>query len=165
MATAHLIYGYLGSGKTTFAKKLENEIAALRFSPDEWMFQLFGSNPPAEHFAEYHQKIDGLITRYWIDALRLGLDVILDFGFWSRESRDKTRALVAANGACHRLYFLDCPESIQRERCRIRNHDLQGSLVIDDNTFEIFKARFESVGLDEVFEVIQTTDASGEVLG
>ncbi len=156
MATAHLIYGYLGSGKTTFAKKLEHEVAALRFSPDEWMAHLFGTNPPAEHFSEYYQKIDGLIARYWVDALRLGLDVILDFGFWSRESRDKARAVIAENGALHRLYFLDCPESLQRERCRMRNHDLQGSLIIDDNTFEIFRTRFEPLGADEVAEVVQT---------
>ena len=32
MATAHLIYGYLGAGKTTFAKKLERELPAIRFS-------------------------------------------------------------------------------------------------------------------------------------
>lgn len=154
MATAHLIYGYLGSGKTTFAKKLEQDLAAIRFSPDEWMSQLYGSNPPAEHFAEYYQKIDGIITRYWINTLNRGVDVILDYGFWSRESRDRTRALVEAQGAAHKLYFLDCPESVQRERCRRRNSDLQGSLVIDDNTFEIFKSRFEPIGPDEVVEVV-----------
>jgi predicted kinase len=158
MATAHLIYGYLGAGKTTFAKRLEKEINALRFSPDEWMFELYGNNPPAELFSEYHKRIDTIIERYWTNSLRLGLDVILDYGFWSRDSRDKTRAIITANGASHKLYFLDCPEHIQLERCQKRNHDLQGSLYIDDNTFEIFKARFEPLGDDEIAEVVKSDD-------
>ena len=158
MATAHLIYGYLGAGKTTFAKKLEKEIPAIRFSPDEWMAQLYGTNPPTELFSDYYQRIDYLIERYWVNTLQLGLDVILDFGFWFRESRDKTRTIVATLGAKHQLYFLDCPEHIQLERCRKRNHDLQGSLFIDDNAFELFKTRFEPLGADEAFEVIQTDE-------
>ena len=64
--------------------------------------------------------------------------------------------LLSQRMVLHRLYFLDCPESLQRERCRMRNHDLQGSLIIDDNTFEIFRTRFEPLGADEVAEVVQT---------
>jgi hypothetical protein len=37
MSTAHLIHGFLGAWKTTFAKKLEAELGAVRFSQDEWM--------------------------------------------------------------------------------------------------------------------------------
>jgi predicted kinase len=32
MRTAHLIHGYLGAGKTTFAKTLEKEAIAIRFT-------------------------------------------------------------------------------------------------------------------------------------
>jgi predicted kinase len=31
MPTAHLIHGYLGAGKTTFARQLERDIPAIRF--------------------------------------------------------------------------------------------------------------------------------------
>jgi len=40
MPTAHLIHGYLGAGKTTFARQLERNIPAIRFSHDEWMVRL-----------------------------------------------------------------------------------------------------------------------------
>lgn len=39
---AHLICGFIGSGKTTFARKLEKETGAARFTKDEWMVRLFG---------------------------------------------------------------------------------------------------------------------------
>jgi predicted kinase len=32
MATAHLIHGFLGVGKTTFARQLEGRLPAIRFS-------------------------------------------------------------------------------------------------------------------------------------
>lgn len=37
MPTVHMIHGFVGVGKTTFAKKLQQEVNAVRFSPDEWM--------------------------------------------------------------------------------------------------------------------------------
>ena len=33
--TAYLLYGFAGAGKTTFARRFENEAHALRFSHDD----------------------------------------------------------------------------------------------------------------------------------
>ena len=45
MTNLHLIYGFVRAGKTTFARKLESEISAIRFTHDEWMVKLYGHNP------------------------------------------------------------------------------------------------------------------------
>jgi predicted kinase len=45
MATAHLIRGFLGVGKTMLARRLEQDIPAIRFSHDEWMTRLYGDDP------------------------------------------------------------------------------------------------------------------------
>ena len=42
MATLHLICGLPCSGKTTLAKRLEQELPALRLAPDEWMARIVG---------------------------------------------------------------------------------------------------------------------------
>jgi hypothetical protein len=39
-AALHLICGQAGSGKTTYAKQLEMQLSAFRFSKDEWMVSL-----------------------------------------------------------------------------------------------------------------------------
>lgn len=39
----HLLCGLPGSGKTTLARLLEQELPALRLTPDEWMKPLFGA--------------------------------------------------------------------------------------------------------------------------
>ena len=51
-ATLYLIHGYIASGKMTYAKKLEAETDAIRFTLDEWMVNFYGANPPANKFAE-----------------------------------------------------------------------------------------------------------------
>jgi hypothetical protein len=45
-ATAFMIHGYLGAGKTTLARRLEVEHAAIRFTHDYWMGTLYGDDPP-----------------------------------------------------------------------------------------------------------------------
>jgi predicted kinase len=120
MAAAHLIHGYLGAGKTTFARQLERDLPAIRFSHDEWMARLYGDDPPAEHFAEFYRKIYEQVEEVWLRCLELGLDVILDFGFWSRE-RDSTREKISALGAQAHLYRLTCFEDEAWRRIEKRN--------------------------------------------
>jgi predicted kinase len=49
---AHIIIGFIGSGKTTFARKLEKETGAVRFTKDEWMVRVFGNIPKSNQFAK-----------------------------------------------------------------------------------------------------------------
>ena len=45
MPTLFLTCGLPGSGKTTLAKRIEQERPALRLTADEWLFALFGPEP------------------------------------------------------------------------------------------------------------------------
>ncbi len=156
MPTVHLIHGYLGAGKTTFAGQLAAKVSGVRFNPDEWMARLYGDDPPAAQFAERLERVLALLDEQWMQVARCGLDVALDYGFWTRTSRDAARQRAATVGAACRLYWLRCSEATARERCRRRNADLQGSLFIADDTFEALKTRFEALQPDEAHVVIDT---------
>jgi predicted kinase len=149
MATAHLIHGFLGAGKTTLAKRLETELGAVRFSHDEWMARLYGEDPPAELFATHYPDVWDVMQGTWTRCLTLGLDVVMDLAYWTRAERESVRTLVAAAGAGHRLYELTCSEADAWKRIKARNNSLQGSLLITRNTFEVLKTRFESLDDDE----------------
>jgi predicted kinase len=146
---AFLLHGYLGVGKTRLARRLEAEHAAIRFTHDEWMRALYGNDPPEAFFAEYAGRVSGLIEATWTRCLELRLNVVLDFGFWSRSERDRTRALIAQLGGECRLYRLTCPDEIARQRIEGRNEDLDASLFIAPATYDSLKARFEPLGPDE----------------
>jgi predicted kinase len=148
VATAHLIHGFLGVGKTKFARELETRFAAVRFSHDEWMVRLYGADPPAEVFAMYFARVSGLIDGLWPRCLELGVDVILDLNFWTRAHRDDARRLAKAAGADCRLYRLQVPDEVALERVTRRNGQAD-ALQITPETFALLRKRFELLGPDE----------------
>jgi predicted kinase len=149
MATAHLLFGYLGAGKTTLARRLELEHRAVRFTPDEWMARLFGDDPPVETFSEKAAAVLELLEPLWTRCLSVGVDVVLDYGFWRRSERDQVRVLVEKLGASARLYRLACPDEEARRRIGARNEALHRSLYIAPATFDALKVCFEPLDEDE----------------
>lgn len=151
MATAHLVYGFLGAGKTTFARELAKRERALRFSIDEWYLQLFADGPTYELDRDRFARVLELSNRVWTEVLAHGVDVVLDFGFWQRALRDRVRTLASSVGAESRLYWVRCSDDVALRRCRSRNGD-ERSFLISETGFEEMKTRFDALGADETFE-------------
>ena len=149
MATAHLVHGFLGVGKTSFAKQLERSLPAIRFTHDEWMARFYGTDPPPHLFEGHSRAITEQIDLLWPRCLELGVDVVLDLGFWSRKERDEAKARAAAHGAAVLLYRLNCPDHVARARIRARNEKLDGDLLITDATYDLLRKRFEPLAPDE----------------
>ncbi|MBO0883809.1 MAG: ATP-binding protein [Mycobacterium sp.] len=161
MATAHLLYGYMGAGKSTLAAKLEREIPAPRFSPDEWLTMLF-DNDEANIKPDVRtvlDRIEALIEPIWCQCLQAGADVVLDMGFWSRASRDAVRRKAAECHAETKLYYVMCHDDVAWDRVRARNQDPGRSITMVRNTFEVLKSRFEALGPDEPHLVVDTSAA------
>jgi predicted kinase len=154
--TAFLLHGFLGTGKTTLARRLETEEQALRFTHDEWMRSLYGIDPPEAQFADYALRVSRLMENTWLRCLALGTNVVLDFGFWARSERDHVCALVAAAGAKTGLYQLSCPDEVAWERIEKRNRRGEDNLFIAANTYRVLKARFEPLEPDEARIALET---------
>ncbi|SFX77747.1 Predicted kinase [Streptomyces atratus] len=96
-----LTVGLPGAGKTIRARQLAKEHNALRLTPDEWMIPLFGE-PEADGKRDV---LEGRLFSLALETLRLGTNVVLDFGCWSRDERSAIRWLVESVGAsCHLVY-------------------------------------------------------------
>ncbi|MCP4321618.1 MAG: ATP-binding protein [Alteromonadales bacterium] len=101
MSKIYFICGFIGSGKTTYSKKLAVEKSAFRFSIDEWMIPLYGDHMEREVFNERLGTLQGLFKTSALQMLSLNVPVIFDFGFWTKY--DRISILNWANE-----YGLDC---------------------------------------------------------
>jgi predicted kinase len=109
-ATLFLMVGLPGAGKTTLAKQLAAAHRALRLTPDEWMIPLFGE-PTADRKRD---QLEGLLIAVALRTLRVGTDVVLDFGLWSRDERSALRWLASSAGASCQVVYLPVARDVQR---------------------------------------------------
>lgn len=121
MSTLHLMVGLPGSGKTTEAIRLEHEHKALRLTPDEWQYFLFGHDISDPEHDERHTKVEELMWEIAVKVLKSGVDVILDFGFWAKSERDAFRRKARSFGANTQIHYMDVPKDIIWERLSVRN--------------------------------------------
>ncbi len=149
-AIIYLIHGFVGAGKTTFSKKLEKDMNAVRYTPDEWMIERHGVNPPADKFDEYLVQIKNDILDDARKNILKGRSIIFDYGFWSYRDREKYRSFAKELGTPCVLYFLKTDDQISQERALKRTSAMpEGALVIDQNALNLFRARFEPLRMDE----------------
>ncbi len=123
-ATVHLFCGLPTSGKTTLAKELEQRHQAVRFTLDEWMIAL------TDHTIfddEYGVMVAQLKEKFWdtaVSILNHNIDVILDWSLWNPQHRQKWIGRITELGADYKLYYLNIPPLVLRQRIESRNNNL-----------------------------------------
>lgn len=122
-----IVCGLPGSGKTTHAELLEQELRAIRFCPDEWIITLGGGLWDTN----LRSRIEELQWKLARDLLALGHTVVIEWGTWARSERDALRLGAQAMGASVELHFLDAPLTVLMERIRERSSE-SPPITMDD---------------------------------
>lgn len=131
--------GLPASGKTTRARRIEEEHRALRLTPDEWMIPLFDDN----NANGKRNVLEGRFIWLALRALGHGVDVVLDFGVWSKDERTALRALAAAAGASCELVYLATDEDQQRRRRDGRaSTEPATTFFVSDDDLDAYRRRF-----------------------
>ncbi|TAK10959.1 MAG: ATP-binding protein [Anaerolineae bacterium] len=114
-----IICGLPGSGKTTLARCLEENLHAVRLAPDEWMDALSINLWDEQSRA----KIEALQWELGQNLLKLGLVVIIEWGTWGRSERDTLREGARRLGAAVELHYLTAPAEVLFERIQKRGRE------------------------------------------
>jgi predicted kinase len=143
-----LVVGLPGAGKTSWARRLEAERGAVRFTPDEWMEALFNTNEvDGRRWVLESELLWGVAAR----ALELGVDVVLDYGCWSEEERDLFRTRAQKLGAETEIVVLDPPFDVLWERVERRNADLPpATFRISREELAEYSAKFQVPTAEEL---------------
>lgn len=117
--TLFLTVGLPCAGKTTLARQLEVEHRAIRLTKDEWVKALYGpENPQAAQ-----DVIEGRLIETGLRALELGVNVVIDFGLWSRDERTALRQAAVDRVAAVEVRYCEVTPAEQRRRLDQRQAD------------------------------------------
>ncbi|MBR7839741.1 ATP-binding protein, partial [Actinospica durhamensis] len=142
----HLLIGLTGSGKTTYARRLEAE-GALRLSVDEEVFARngrYGIDYPDHEYPARERPVVEDLRRRLVEAIRAGRDVVLDYGLWRRTEREAYKKLVEDAGGTWRLIYLKVDKAELLRRLRERNLRADANaLPVTPDMLDDFYARFD----------------------
>ena len=145
--------GKLCCGKTTYAKKLQKESKAVILSIDEIMLAVFGQDAGEKH-DDYVAGIKRYLYQKTLEIIKSGLDVILDWGFWTKEERAYARSFFGMNGITNEFHFIDIDDCEWRRRIEKRNQEVlahnDNAYYVDDGLSEKFNAIFEKPDPSEI---------------
>lgn len=153
MAKAFLICGKICCGKSTYAKRLCAENHAVLLSVDEIMLAVFGPYAGEKH-DEYTERIQNFLFQKSVEIIKSGINVVLDWGFWSSCKRSAARAFYTDQNIECEFYYMDIRDEAWKERIAHRNElVLKGAYtayLIDENLAAKFESLFEPPSEHEI---------------
>ena len=145
-----LICGLLCSGKSTYAKELSKREQAPVLSCDELMLAMFD-----ERLGDDHGRISAKAQAYLYDMavqlLKLEIPVILDWGFWTKQSRLEADKLFQEQGIPVEWHYVEVTDEMWRRNIEKRNAArTPGTYFVDENLMQKCLARFEPPEREEM---------------
>ncbi len=154
-----LICGKLCCGKSTYAKELCMRNKAVLLSIDEIMLSMFGQHCGDMHDT-YAERTRNYLFAKSVELIASGIDVILDWGFWTKDGRDTAKSYYRSRGIACELHYIDVGDETWQARLNKRNAAVSSgetlAYYVDENLAAKFAARFEPQFVNEVDVHINT---------
>ena len=146
--TIHLMHGFIGCGKTSIAKKIAQEESAVLLTHDDFMIKEYGRNP--EDFSkERFDIIDEKIKNIAAEEILNGHSVIMDYGFWEKETRKKYYNWAKSLTPHVIFHAVQCDIEIAKQRALKRTEKDITQFVINEEIFSDRLKRFEPMTKEE----------------
>lgn len=138
--------GPAGSGKSTYARRLEQQgMVRLSFDGEAWERGIHSMPLPPV----VHEEIEADLRDRLLALVAEGADVVLDFSFWSRRMREDYRRLLAPTGVVPETIYLATDRETVLERVRARRLSHPDDFRLDEELAARYFDHFEAPAPDE----------------
>ncbi len=120
LGTVYLIIGKVCSGKTTFAAYLSEKHKAVILSCDKLLLTLHSGSTAFDFDAEI-SNVKKYLFNLTIALINIGVNVVLDWGFWDVKERDDIDTLLSEKGIHHEWHYMMPDDDIWQKRICSRN--------------------------------------------
>ncbi|MBE5812877.1 MAG: ATP-binding protein [Clostridiales bacterium] len=148
------ICGKICSGKTYYANQIKQKENAVVLSCDELTKELFNNDLGDKH-DEMAIKIQNFLMKKSIELINIGCNVILDWGFWSREEREKTTIYYKEKNINIEWHYIDADletwkHNIEERNQRILNGEGGSDFYLDEGLMNKLISKWEEPDKSEI---------------
>ena len=153
MAKVYMTCGKICSGKSTYADGLRRRFKGVVLSVDEITLALFPEGVGEMHDT-YVERAESYLFAKSLELIEVGIDVILDWGFWTKVNRDKAKEFYKVRGIDTEMHYIDVCDETWKQRLAYRNAKVEAgeteAYYVDENLATKFAAIFETPDKDEI---------------
>ena len=148
-----MMYGFPGSGKTSFARQMSEVLGVVHLQEDKIRHDLFGDNISPGAFKGSRKVMNYMAEDY----LRSGISIIYDAGVVRDSERRKVREIAHNTKATSLLIWLQADPETTFERTQKRDKrkaDDRYSLEYDEQTYRNILTHMQNPNLTEDYTVV-----------
>ncbi len=147
--------GMICCGKSTYARKIMSEGNAVILSIDEITLTMFPEGTGDMHDT-YVLRAEKYLLELSLQVLKAGVDVILDWGLWTKIARERIRNFYASHGGIKtELHYLRINPAEWNSRIEKRNASGETAYYVDEGLLKKARSLFEEPSEDEVDVLIE----------
>ncbi|HRR77335.1 MAG TPA: ATP-binding protein [Ruminococcus sp.] len=157
MAKVIMTCGRICSGKSIYAEKLRREMNAVVLSVDELTLALF-NNEAGEMHDTYVERAERYFFEKSVQIVQAGIDVILDWGFWTKAERKYAKEFFGSRNIKSELHYIRIDDALWKERITCRNSLVKAGKIsayyVDEELLRKFALIFEEPEEYEINKII-----------
>ncbi len=124
MSKVILICGKIASGKTYYANMIKEKENAIILSTDEVTYDLI-DNEQGEFYDQFCVRVNKYLNKKAVEIVKAGCNVILDWGFWTKENRKKETEYFKSKGIDIEWHYVDIDDDTWNKNIDERNKKME----------------------------------------
>ena len=154
MSKIILICGKICSGKTYYANIIKEKENAIILSTDEVTYDLT-DNEQGENYENFANRVNNYLRKKSVELAQIGTNVILDWGFWTREDRQEISEYFKTKNINIEWHYIDVDDETWQQNIKNRNKKvLNGEggsdFFVDEGLLNKVLSKFEVPYKDEI---------------